>query len=214
MKRLVAGVVLFAFGAIFALVGWAMKPSSIPDERIAVGEIVAVSETRTSKGGTTYRARSVFEVDGQRYVSVDRIGTNEPIGEGQSVEVRYSATDPDINERVGSGVGWFWLLFFGTGVVCVLSGLFLVGRSLLSGAGLVAAGGLAIGASRREVAPPVAPPPGPASGSAWTPAPGAEAPPQPQPAANWYPDPDNSGGLRYWDGSGWTEHRHEAGRST
>lgn len=28
--------------------------------------------------------------------------------------------------------------------------------------------------------------------------------------AGWYPDPDGSGGQRYWDGSGWTEHRSPA----
>ncbi|MDT5070208.1 MAG: hypothetical protein QOK02_6363 [Mycobacterium sp.] len=28
--------------------------------------------------------------------------------------------------------------------------------------------------------------------------------------AGWYPDPDGSGGLRYWDGSIWTEHRSPA----
>jgi hypothetical protein len=29
----------------------------------------------------------------------------------------------------------------------------------------------------------------------------------PRTPAGWYPDPDGSGGQRYWDGSGWTEHR-------
>jgi len=28
--------------------------------------------------------------------------------------------------------------------------------------------------------------------------------------ANWYPDPENPGGLRYWDGWTWTEHRAPA----
>jgi Domain of unknown function (DUF4352)/Protein of unknown function (DUF2510) len=28
--------------------------------------------------------------------------------------------------------------------------------------------------------------------------------------AGWYPDPDGSGGQRYWDGSGWTEHHSPA----
>jgi len=28
--------------------------------------------------------------------------------------------------------------------------------------------------------------------------------------AGWYSDPDGSGGQRYWDGSGWTEHRYPA----
>jgi len=28
--------------------------------------------------------------------------------------------------------------------------------------------------------------------------------------AGWYADPDGSGGQRYWDGSGWTEHRSPA----
>jgi hypothetical protein len=27
------------------------------------------------------------------------------------------------------------------------------------------------------------------------------------PAAAWYQDPENAGGMRYWDGRAWTEHR-------
>jgi hypothetical protein len=38
-------------------------------------------------------------------------------------------------------------------------------------------------------------------------APAVTTPPTP---AGWYPDPDGSGGQRYWDGSGWTEHRSPA----
>jgi hypothetical protein len=30
--------------------------------------------------------------------------------------------------------------------------------------------------------------------------------PQGNPAPNWYPDPAGSGGMRYWDGSQWTQH--------
>ena len=29
------------------------------------------------------------------------------------------------------------------------------------------------------------------------------------PAAGWYPDPQGGQGLRWWDGSAWTEHTHE-----
>jgi hypothetical protein len=38
-------------------------------------------------------------------------------------------------------------------------------------------------------------------------APAVTTPPTP---AGWYNDPDGSGGQRYWDGSGWTEHRSPA----
>ena len=35
--------------------------------------------------------------------------------------------------------------------------------------------------------------------------------PKPLPAAGWYQDPDDRGGLRYWDGRHWTEYRHRRG---
>jgi hypothetical protein len=35
---------------------------------------------------------------------------------------------------------------------------------------------------------------------------------QNQPPAGWYADPEGSAGqMRYWDGTRWTEHRHDAG---
>jgi hypothetical protein len=47
------------------------------------------------------------------------------------------------------------------------------------------------------------------------PAPPADAPvPPPAPAgpvAGWYPDPAGGGGLRWWDGSRWTESVHQPG---
>jgi uncharacterized protein DUF2510/uncharacterized protein DUF2516 len=49
-------------------------------------------------------------------------------------------------------------------------------------------------------------------GYGWTPPPSSAPPPPPPQApppsgvpAGWYPDPSGGGGLRYWNGSAWTE---------
>jgi Protein of unknown function (DUF2510) len=62
--------------------------------------------------------------------------------------------------------------------------------------GAPAAGGTGYG----WTAPPVAPPP---SGSPS--ATSAPPPPAPSVPAGWYPDPAGGGGLRYWNGTAWTE---------
>lgn len=49
---------------------------------------------------------------------------------------------------------------------------------------------------------------GGSSGGGWTPPPSAPPPPPPPPSGvppGWYPDPSGGGGLRYWNGSAWTE---------
>ena len=35
-----------------------------------------------------------------------------------------------------------------------------------------------------------------------------------QPPADWYPDPQHHGVVRYWDGTQWTDHVHEAAPAT
>jgi hypothetical protein len=49
--------------------------------------------------------------------------------------------------------------------------------------------------------------PGGGSGYGWTPPPSAPPPPPPPSGVppGWYPDPSGGGGLRYWNGSAWTE---------
>lgn len=65
-----------------------------------------------------------------------------------------------------------------------------------SGYGAPAAGGTGYG----WTPPPTAPPP-----SGTPSATSAPPPPAPSVPAGWYPDPAGGGGLRYWNGSAWTE---------
>lgn len=58
---------------------------------------------------------------------------------------------------------------------------------------------------RRRLPAPTASPPG-----APGPDPLAHLPPPVLPPADWYPDPAGSGGLRWWDGRGWTDHQRPA----
>ena len=55
--------------------------------------------------------------------------------------------------------------------------------------------------------PPAAPPPSGAASPESAPPPGAPPPPPPPGGvpAGWYPDPAGGGGLRYWNGTTWTE---------
>lgn len=226
---IVTGVVLLLVGIVIAVAGFVGLVSTasrlIPGlgtahttpaeftQTFDAGTTYAVYETATSGSGTPddpYLGNVapgdivVTASDGSTVVVTDAPSFAQTVTSGSRTYVVVATFDPPVTTDYvvsvtteGSTVvvapaltevtrSLAWLAPLGIGALVGLIGV------------IVLIAGLVRRSSRQPAAVPGWPGPG---------GPTARYPAPVLPPAGWYPDPERPGGQRYWDGSGWSEHR-------
>lgn len=129
---LFGGITALFIGAIFMVVGLVFLAPDIPDdEQTTTGTVVDVRTGTNSDGETTFSPIYSYEVGGREYTLRSSVSSSRRPTVGSTVEVGYSAADPNNARRIGGIEGNFHWIFFGAGAFVFLSGLFHVLISLL-----------------------------------------------------------------------------------
>lgn len=127
---LLGGIIGLVVGIAFIVVGSAMSPDELPDERSTEGVIANIVTGENRDGETRFRAVYEFEADGQTYSFESSMQSSTRPRPGQSVMIAYSASDPRNARRTDgleSKVHW---LFLGGGIAVLLMSLFSLAVSI------------------------------------------------------------------------------------
>lgn len=129
---LFGGFTALIIGAIFMVVGLVFLAPDIPDdEQTTTGTIVEVETGTNSDGETTFSPVYAYEVDGQDHRLHSSVSSSRRPTIGDTVEIGYSASNPDNARRIGGLEGNIHWIFFGAGAFVFLTGVVHVLISLL-----------------------------------------------------------------------------------
>jgi hypothetical protein len=129
---LFGGIMTLIIGGVFMVVGLVFLAPDIPDdERTTTGTIVEVEQGTNSEGETRFSPVYAYEVDGQEYRLHSSVSSSSRPTIGDTVEIGYSASDPNNARRIGGIEGNIHWIFFGAGAFVFLTGVFHVLISLL-----------------------------------------------------------------------------------
>lgn len=131
---LISGLLIFAFGAAFAITGWWGMEQVRPydDGVLTTGHVVGTVEGSVVIDGIARSNYSpVYEfdtVDGERYRITDHMtATSRPLATGSTVELSYRPEDPASVRRIDDDRSWLWWFVIGGTPVAAVGALAVIG---------------------------------------------------------------------------------------
>lgn len=127
---LLGGFIGVAVGFGFIFVGSAMGPSELEDEIATEGTIYEVITSENDEGETRFTPVYEFDADGQTYTFRSTIRSSSRPTIGQTIQIAYSASNPQNARRTDgleSKVHW---LFIGSGIIVLVISLISLAISI------------------------------------------------------------------------------------